>query len=49
MAEDGDSDPHWAAGDLLPTQTTESEMNTVRPPQSLLTVTTQTGLIKCQV
>ena len=33
MAEDGDSDPHWAAGDL-PTQTTESEVNTVRPPQS---------------
>ena len=48
VAEDGDWDPQWAAGDLLPTQTTELEVDTMRPPQSLLTITTRTGLIKCQ-
>ena len=51
MAEAGHSqmDLHWGAGDLLPTQTAESDVDMVMLPHSLPTITKRTGLIKCQV
>lgn len=40
-------DLHGEAGDLLPTQTTESHADVVRP-RSLPTITMFTDMIKCQ-
>lgn len=49
MAEAGPSqmDLHREAGDLSPTQTTESHADVVRPG-SLPTITMFTDMIKCQ-